>query len=105
MQAKQKRVVQAFQRVQVFLAANPLPESAAYSVQKQVLDGVIAKLTEHRTDQGAAQRLSKASFKRQEVLRATLRTEHLAPIAQIARAMLRDVPGIEKALRMPSFSL
>jgi hypothetical protein len=32
-----------------------------------------------------------------------LREKHLAPIAQIARALLAEAPGIEKALRMPDY--
>ena len=105
MKGRQKQVVQAFQRVQDLLTVHPPPTTAAYTVQKQVLDDAIAKLTEHGTDQGAARRLSKAATKRQEALRAKLREQHLAPIAKIARAMLRDVSGIDVALTMPSWNL
>jgi hypothetical protein len=105
MLARQKQQVQAYQRVQDFLGAHPPPQSAPYTVQKQVLDDVVAKLTEHGTDQGAARRMNKASAQKQAVLRASLRSEHLAPLAQIARAMLRHVPGISAALRMPSWKL
>src|SRR5688572_7902827 len=103
--AREKQQAQAYQRAQDFLAANPPPESAAYAAQKKVLDDVVAKLNDYATDQGAAQRLSRASTRGQAALRRKLRSEHLGPIAQIARAMLRDVPGIEAALVLPSWNL
>jgi hypothetical protein len=36
-------------------------------------------------------------------LTRALREEHLAPISRIARAILADAPGIEKALKMPEY--
>jgi hypothetical protein len=45
--------------------------------------------------------MSRAETQRQKALRRRLREEHLGPIAQIARAMLSDKPGIEQALRLP----
>jgi hypothetical protein len=105
MKATEKQQVQAYQRAQDFLAANPLPESAAYTAQKKVLDDVVAKLLDYASDAGAAVRLSRAATRRQEALRKKLRVEHLAPIAQIARAMLREVPGIEAAFTLPAWNL
>ena len=42
MLSKQKQVVEAFQRVQAFLVANPAPAPASYADPKQVLDDVVA---------------------------------------------------------------
>ena len=101
MQGRQKQVIEAYQRVQDFLAANPAPPPASYGAPKKLLDEVIAKLTGHSTDQVAGGRLSRAETQRQKQLRKTLRELHLMPIAKIAKATLRDAAGIEKALKMP----
>src|SRR5438876_670584 len=98
MQGRQKQVIEMYQRVQDYLGANPPPTSAGYTIQKEVLDDVVAKLTDHSTDQATGRRLSRAEYTRQRALRSRIREDHLAPIAKIARATLRDVPGIEKAL-------
>src|SRR5688500_10110601 len=98
MKGRQKQVIEMYQRVQDFLGANPPPASAAYTNQKRILDEVLARLTGHYQDQSAGQRLSRQETQRQSALRRRLREEHLAPIAQIARAH-RDVPGIDKALK------
>lgn len=105
MRAKQKQQVQAYQRVQDFLAANPPPESPPYTAQKQVLDDVIAKLGEYATDQGAARRMVRGSTRRQWAMRRQLRIVHLAPIAQIARAMVGAYPDMSAALTLPSWNL
>ena len=105
MERRQKQVIEMYQRVQDFLGANPPPTSAGYTIQKQALDGVVAKLTGHSTDQATGKRLTRAEFTRQRALRRRIREEHLGPIAKIARATLSDVPGIEKALRMPAENL
>ena len=105
MQLKQKQLIEMCLRVNAFLAAYPPPASPGYTAQKATLDDIVAKLGEHSTDQVAGRRMSRAETQRQKALRRTLREEHLAPIAQIARAMLSDKPGIEKALRLPSASL
>jgi len=105
MRSEEKQKTEALLRVQDHLAVHPPAESPAYVAQKQALDDVIAKLTEHSTDQGAAQRMSRAATRRQAAQRRVLREKHLSPIAQIARAMLRDVPGIEVAVRVPEWHL
>lgn len=102
MLSQQKQSIEMLQRVQDFLRENPPPESAGYTVQKKTLDDIVAKLTDHSTDQVAGRRLSRAETQRQKGLRRKLREEHLSPIAQIARATLPDVQGIAKALRLPN---
>jgi hypothetical protein len=101
MQAKQKQAIETYQRVQDFLTAHPPPESPGYLAQKKALDGVVATLDDHSVNQAMGRRLSRAEVARQRALRKALRQQHLAPIAQIARATLSDAPGIEKALKMP----
>jgi hypothetical protein len=81
---------------------NPLPQPPAnFGVQKQELENVVAKLSDHRTEQVTGRRLSTAETRRQKELRRVLREDHLRPISKIARAMLSDATGIEKALKMP----
>jgi hypothetical protein len=105
MQARQKQVVEMLLRVHDYLGVNPPPSTAGYTKQKQTLDDIVGRLTGHTTDQIAGQRMSRAETQRQKALRRKLREEHLGPIAQIARAVLADEPGIEKALKLPSDSL
>lgn len=105
MRSRQKQVIEAYQRVQDFLKAHPVPPPAGYGWPKQLMDDVVARLTGHSTDQMVGGRLSRAETQKQRSLRKALRELHLRPIAQIAKAVLRDVPGIEKALRIPALQL
>lgn len=105
MQATQKQAIESYQRVQVFLANHPPPESPGYTVQKKTLDEVLTALNEHAVGQLAGLRLVHAEVRRQGALRKVLREDHLRPISKIARATLADAPGIERALRMPSYAL
>lgn len=101
MQSKQKKVIASFQRVQSFLGANPPPAPASYAEPQQVLDDVVAKLSDHAASQVSGKRLSQAEQRRQDSLTKKLRERHLRPIAAIARAHVADTPGIEKALHYP----
>lgn len=101
MQGKQKQVVEALQRVQEFIRANPLPPPQDYGAPRALLDDVVATLTGQAATQVAGGRLGRAEQQREATLRRTLIEQHLRPIALIARASLRRVPGIEKALTMP----
>jgi hypothetical protein len=101
----QKQQIESYQRVQDFLKAHPPPESPGYLVQKKKFDDIVATLTNHSSGQAEGRRLRRAAVSRQPALRKALRDQHLAPIAQIARALLADAPGIEKALRMPAYNL
>src|SRR6266513_1326319 len=100
----QKQRIEAYQRVQDFLAANPLPEPG-YGEPKTLLDDVVTRLIEHSTDQAAGARLSKAELQRQNTLAAVLREQHLRPIAKIAKATLKGSPGIDKATTMPAANI
>ena len=102
MQSKQKQVIEAYQRVQDFLNANPAPPPATNGAPKELLDQVVGRLTDHTTDQVAGGRMSRAETQRQKRLRTQLRELHLRPISTIARAVLNDAPAIDRALRMPA---
>jgi hypothetical protein len=96
---------ESYQRVKDFLKVHAPPESQGYLVQKKKFDNIVATLTDHSSGQVEGRRLRHAEVSRQRALRTALREQHLSPIAQIARAMLADAPGIEKALRMPAHNL
>ena len=101
MLAEQKQSFEAYQRVQAFLADNPLPPPDSYGAPGELLRDVVARLTAHATDQAAGGRLRRAETRRQRILKGVLRARHLRPIARIASALLQDAPGIERATRMP----
>jgi hypothetical protein len=103
MQAAQRQRIQSYRRVLDFLAMNAPPQPPAnYAVQKQVLETVVEHLSDFTSEQVTGARLSKADSRRLAGLRRTLREHHLQPIARIARALLPDAIGIEKALKMPT---
>jgi len=105
MQARQKQLIESYQRVEAFLQANPAPAPASYGGPKEVLDDVVAQLSNHSSEQVLGGRLSQAERRRQESLCAKLREHHLRPIVAIAKAEMADLPGIEKALRLPAATL
>jgi hypothetical protein len=101
-EGRQKQVIEAYQRVQDFLAAHPVPPPWSYGLPKALLDDVVERLSDHSTDQVAGRRLSRAETQRQKALRKTLRELHLRPISKIAKVSLAEAPGIQKALVMPA---
>ena len=105
MKSTQKQIIESYRRVQVFLTVNPLPPPATYGAAKDLLDDVVARLTTHSGDQEATTRLGMAETQRQRTLRRLLREQHLRPIAEVANAALRDLPGIDKATRVPAAQL
>jgi hypothetical protein len=105
MQARQKQLIESYQRVQAFLEANPAPAPASYGGPLDMLQSVVAELSDHSSEQIVGGRLSQAELRRQQSLCAKLRDHHLRPIVAIAKAEMRDLPGIEKALRLPANTL
>lgn len=101
MQSRQKQVIEAFQRVQGFLLAHPLPPPGDYGEPKQLLDDAVVQLTEHSRSQLTGIGLKRAGRENEATLREQLLMQHLKPITLIAQAQLRGSPGIEQALRMP----
>ena len=101
MKGTQKQIIESYQRVQVFLARNPLQPPDTYGDAKQQLDDVVTRLTTLTNAQMATTRLGMAETEQQQTLRRALREQHLAPIARVANAALRHSPGIEKATRLP----
>ena len=105
MQSAQKQVIEAFQRVQEFIGQHPVPPPATYDGPKAMLDRVVDRLTAHTSDQARAGRLTGAETRRIRAQMRDLRRMHLKPIAQIAKATLKDQPGIDVALRLPAATI
>jgi hypothetical protein len=102
MNATQNRTLQSFRRVRRFVDTLPkegTPSSLATATG--LLDGAITTLTRHAVMQDLAVRVGQHDTRQVAALRTELRAVHMQPIAKMARALLRDVPGLERALRLP----
>ena len=104
MQGREKQVIEAYQRVQAFLRANPAPAPTTYGDSDKILDDVIATLSEHASTQRVGLRLSQGEQRRQQSLMRKLREQHLRPIVAVAKSAIGEMPGIERALKMPNAS-
>src|SRR5688572_13363055 len=102
MLARHKQLLEAYLRVQDFLAANPPPvPPPRYAERRAELDAAVARLTTLVGDQAAGVKESRDDTRRQATLRQELRTQHLAPVSRIAKALL-TTPEIRSALSMPA---
>ncbi len=107
MDSHQERVFQSFRRVQgwfeanpSYLSAEPLEVARALSTQRDALNGIVARLTEHIAQQetNAAQSLLISQDEREQ--RRDVLSHHMATIAKTARALRGVAPGIG-VLQMP----
>jgi hypothetical protein len=103
MRSRQDAILAALLRARRFLTENlaQLTSAVDLTVALRRLDDVIASFTTHAVDQEGYNRSSKGETEKQRQLLLTLRTQQMAPIAEIARRSLRAVPEF-KALQMPS---
>lgn len=101
MDRRQKEAIEAYGRVQAFLAGHPLEAPATYGAPQRMLDEVIVRLAGHTVMQNEGARQYGAGTRQLAALFRELRDRHLRPIAAIARAAMRTTPGIELALRIP----
>ncbi|GAC1481034.1 MAG: hypothetical protein NVS1B4_26250 [Gemmatimonadaceae bacterium] len=100
MNTKQERELETLRRAHEFLVHNPpTPAPANLAVQVKVLGDTLEKLTHSAVDQNMGRRLGKQETGRQRAIRQRLRKDQMQPVARIARALLPDAPGIDKALR------
>jgi hypothetical protein len=105
MLATQKQAILRMRSVQEFLAVHPPPETPGYVAQKKALDEVVEALTSFSTHQAAGRRQRRGEVVRQRALTTILRREHLAPVTEIARMYLADVPEAKQLLRLPRFGI
>lgn len=101
MDIRQKQAIEAYQRVQDFVYGHPLASPGGYGTAAKRLDEAIARLSNHTSLQVHGGRQAQVETRRQKALKRHLREQHLRPIAKIAKAVLREVPGIDAALRIP----
>jgi hypothetical protein len=96
-----KQVIEALKRALDFVLANPLPDGGEYGAPRALLEDVLSALNEHTTSQASGGRQQKQEREREEALSRALRNVHLLPISLIAKASMREKPGIQRALKMP----
>jgi len=102
MNKRQKQLLQAFRRIQVFLDANPsVAQTANESPSRRTLDGVVANLGTHAASQDHSRIRSRSETQKKVEFKVELRKRHMLPIARIARVNgFTDLKDIG-ALRAP----
>jgi hypothetical protein len=98
---RQKQVIEAFLRMQRYLAAYLAMLPANIAKVKAGFDEVIARLTDLSVAQLDGKLQSAGETKRLDALVASLRNDHLWPLVTTARAHAADIPGIDLVFRMP----
>lgn len=103
MRSTQDAILEALLRTQRFLTENQaqLASIVDITIARRRLDDAIAAFTFHAVEQESNNRSAKSETEKQRKLRLALRTQQMAPIAEIARHNLPAVSEF-KALRMPS---
>ena len=106
MRSRQNAILAALLRAQRFVTENAAQLTSAVDITaaRKRLDNVIASFTTHAVDQDGNSRSARGETEKQRQLRLTLRTEQMAPIAEIARRNLRTTPEF-KSLQMPPRSV
>jgi hypothetical protein len=101
MQTKEGNTLLSLRTAQEFLERNTdvLPEVAKTGV-RQRLDEVIVALDGHASSQEGSSIAMRGATKLLRTRRTTLRRDHMAPIARIAKLDLPPIPQLQ-ALRMP----
>ncbi len=96
-----RSALSSFQRVQEFLAQLPTSSDApTLGAQAKELGEVIARLSSNSVEQEAGGRFARVHTEAQRRLRQTLYTEHMQPIARVAREVF-GASGMDRAFRMP----
>jgi hypothetical protein len=102
---RQKQIIDAYLRMQRFLATYLAMLPANYAKAKEAFDQVIARLINLSVAQVDGIRQSVGETMRLAALVTDLRDDHLWPLVTTARAHAAEIPGIEKVLVMPDGSL
>jgi hypothetical protein len=112
MNSQQERTLQAFRRMQGWLAAQPElaagPSSAAdtpLAQQVAALGVVVQQFTTRAAQQQSAGRGGKGATAEARALRVELIKQHMQPIADMAKAAIPDVVKMTEALRLPGIRL
>ncbi len=100
MRHQQNAVLTSLRQAQEFLDENDTVLGAVNTSTRKQLDDVVAQLTALSVTQNSGVHASIGETARQRALRAKLRRTCMAPIAELAKFNLRNVPEFS-ALRMP----
>ena len=103
MQRKWQFTLDSLHRVQAFLDAHAdvigmLKQTEA----RKQLDAAVDAATAHENDRGTAERVLAGSGNAVRQLVGELKTDHMTPVAQFARASLRGVPNFKALAHVPS---
>jgi hypothetical protein len=102
MLGRQTKQLEAFQRVVQFVTNSPPPgANGKFAELSRELEAVVAQAREDATDQEFSERWCRATTQQTRALMKRLRDHHLRPLATIARAVMHDESGIERAIRLP----
>ena len=105
MRAQQIRKFDMLRRVQQFLDEFAVPLFAANAAAaRKELDQLVEDMRSNETAQASNTLNAKSQTATQAVLRRDLVNHHMRPVATIAAAHLRDVPGF-KALQLPKLDV
>jgi hypothetical protein len=102
MQSRENDVLTALLGAQRILTENEaqLTRTVDFTAARRRLDHIIESFSSHAVDQDISGRSARNESEKQRELLLALRTQYMAPIAEIARRKLRNVPEF-KALHMP----
>jgi hypothetical protein len=102
MQSRQNAIQAALLRVRRFIADHEatLTSTVDLTGSRKRLDDLITEFSSHVYDQDAHNRSALGETEKQRQLRLALRSQQMAPIAELARRNLQTVPEF-KALKMP----
>lgn len=107
MNATQQRVLLSFRRAIAFLEARPhltdptVAECAGIATQLVALKNTVDRISHHVVEQQTLRPSAMRLTTDEPGFRNALITQHLRPIAQIARGLRKTVPGID-VLRLPN---
>ena len=104
MNAHQKRELQSFRRVQDWIGKNPqvTTASSATADQLTVLNGAVQEITTLAAQQNEQASVGLGATAEARRLRAELLTQHMRPVASIARATIPDVVKMSVELQAPA---
>lgn len=96
MDAYQDRVGESFRREVGWFAANPqyVADNPQLGKQVDALNGIVSRLSDHATAQDTQHAQSMLISKDELEKRREVVSHHMAPTAQVARALRGTVPGI-----------
>jgi len=106
MQARQKQLLESYERVRDFMRGHvPAKPSAVFVAKVAELEAFVSRLHTLLSDQVTGRKESRDDTARTQLARRYLRERHLKPISKIAKAALGLDPTALKTLALPSFRL